>query len=332
MIRSKNIVVLLLCAVIFTISCEKVVDFRGQLPQNKIVLNGFVEAGEKIKISVSRSWDIMESTWTVPPTLEGVEVLLYVNGVLKERMQEVALPEGSYSGDYYSYISDVIADTGDIVELIAKKDGYQDVSSSTVVPPKAVIISVDSVSIVDQNYSDAMRVFIKFKDIEPDKRNYYRLVVESLPDENRSYHESVRFNYEKDIAMNSGYEDSGTGELVGLGKAENVYHIFDDEIFNGGEYVLNISFIPQYSHKVVIDGTVLSEYTSKYCFRLVTLSEESYRYLKSMTDYENGEDTNIFVEPDMIFSNVINGLGIFAAFQKDEIIIEMPEKEVTFGI
>ena len=66
------------------------------------------------------------------------------------------------------------------------------------------------------------------------------------------------------------------------------------------------------------DGTVSlwnnGDVESFLIYYLLTIDRSFYLYLKSLENYEEG---NPFTEPTRVYSNIQNGLGIFAAYQKD---------------
>jgi len=86
---------------------------------------------------------------------------------------------------------------------------------------------------------------------------------------------------------------------------------FSDATFNGTNIVLNLStYIYSYNTnetKILID--------------LYSISEEYYNYLKSKSLYEESDPA--FSEPVQIFSNIENGLGIFAgaSISSDSVIV-----------
>ncbi|GHT43513.1 hypothetical protein FACS189438_0850 [Bacteroidia bacterium] len=321
----------------FLASCEKEVDFTGQLPGPKIVLNSFVEPGAPITAAVSRSWNIAENNGPYP--LAGAEVLLYINNILQPPMQPYVppiLPDGHPTGQppAWTHVSPSAAGEGDIIRMVAKFTGYPEVSAETTVPGKATILSVDTVRFNEQGTPNHMRFLIKFKDLEAGKKNYYRLVLEcEISDDNVHWilsSSSPYVNYNRDAALSEGFKDAA-GELLGTG-ADNIYGLFTDNLFDGKEYTLNISFLPEYTGETdwTFDtGTGQLIPSGKlryvrYLFKLVALSPSAYMYLKSRTFYDANGDGDIAAEPSAIYNNIQGGLGILGAFQTDTLRLHMP--------
>ena len=286
-----------LCATVFLLaSCEREVDFTGQLPDAKIVINSFVEPGAPIMAAVSRSRNIVEDY--SPNLLPDAEVLLYINGELQPPMQAYAppLPDDWSGGNLlWTHASPSVAREGDAIRIVAKQEGYSDASAEIVVPGKAAILSIDTIRFNDQYSSNAMRFLIKFKDLDTGAKNYYRLGVEyEFSDDKINWRPDpnyLDFNYSQDPALSDGFK-SATDELMGTG-TENRYGLFSNDLFNGKEYTLNISFSPRYSGEYdwvydeetgeTIQYERITHY--RYLFKLLTLSPSTYMYLKSRTFY-----------------------------------------------
>lgn len=318
--------------IFFFYSCEKEIEFSGQLPPSKLVMNCFISPESPIQTTISKSWNITEENGEL---LKDAEVSLFVNNEFKG-----LIPTNPHSLQP-THISDYIPEEGDIVKLSVKKDGFKTITAETEIPAKAKIVTIDSVRLnKNPYYYTSMRFYIKFNDIEKGKNNYYRLVVTgysktinidetgSEVKEIDSYESgeyesfmNVSYNYDQDPALKDGYFNV-TEEMLGT-DIINIYGIFSDNLFDGKDYTLNISFEPWNSHESKSEDA-LTRTIFLYQFKLITLSEPAYLYLKSRTLYDyNGYD-DPFAEPGIIFSNIDNGLGILGGFQIDTINIEMP--------
>ncbi|MFQ5636990.1 MAG: DUF4249 family protein [bacterium] len=76
---------------------------------------------------------------------------------------------------------------------------------------------------------------------------------------------------------------------------------FDDALFDGEFYDLDISF---YNY---------SEPIEMFIVVLLTTSESYYNFHKSV-DQQNATEDNPFAEPVPIYTNIENGLGVFAGY------------------
>ncbi|MDR1335783.1 MAG: DUF4249 domain-containing protein [Tannerella sp.] len=313
-------------------ACEREVDFAGQLPDSRIAITGFVEAGQPVAVRVTRSWNLAGNAGDY--TLRDVAVSLYLNGALQPPMQFDA---GAQPPQYRSAS---VARAGDRVRIAVRREGFPEASAETAVPSHASpILSIDTVRFRDGNGSDAMRFLIRIKDPAAGQQDYYRLLVEerSSVDSGQWSSRSVDFDCDQDAALSEGFR-SPSGDLL-MNEAQNIYGIFSDGIFDGGEHTLNIHFLPQYPGPTgiqwlpdpdteygpfvpVAQDTVLQVH---YVFKLVTLSSSAYLYLKSRSLYEShGENGALFAEPAIIHTNVTGGLGILGAFRTDTAGVDMP--------
>jgi hypothetical protein len=276
-------------------SCHKDIELKLKPFQPQIVLNSFIAADSLIAVHVSRTWTLGEDIST--NRLDDAEVSIHVNGVLQVQGQSLAR-------------------TGDSVRIAVRQAGYAEASAEVVVPRQTPLISVDTIRYTEPFFSNypMMRCLIRFKDLEPGRKNYYRLIVEHEVTGADGKRELVTddFQYSQDPALSEGFKDVND-EMFGTIK-DNVYGIFTDDLFDGKEYTLNISFSPQFS----------TTYDVRYTFTLASLSPSAYLYYKSRIFNNDGGGDNYFTEPSAIYTNVTNGLGIVGAYQTSTLSIDMP--------
>ena len=70
---------------------------------------------------------------------------------------------------------------GDRLRLEAGAEGFEPIGGETVIPDPVEILSVDTVRFTRFGYAGyeypSIRLYVRFRD-KPDKRNYYRLIIE----------------------------------------------------------------------------------------------------------------------------------------------------------
>jgi len=90
--------------------------------------------------------------------------------------------------------------------------------------------------------------------------------------------------------------------------------LFTNRLLEGGQHVLEVFFEDPSGLLAPWDDEVPFELN----VQVLTLSEELYRYQKSLRLYQQGEN-DIFGmhSPAQVYSNVSNGAGIFAGFSYD---------------
>jgi hypothetical protein len=317
------------------LSCTRAVDFSGDLPEPKLVVNCFVEPDSIVRVFVSRSRPITELQGEA---FTDAAVALYINDALQ-------LPMHVDAGTplYPSYVSAAEVHENDRVQLTVAREGFAPVSAETVVPPAAPILAIDTMRLGD----GSLRCLVRLKDAQPGAPNYYRLNAwqECLIDGAwvTGFSDTIRFNgqswvswnpvnrnsfnYDREPALLVEFEDV-TSDIVGTSDL-NEYGIFSDDLFDGGEYALHITVKPKINYEKS-DGNWWETENRKildtrYVFKLVALSPSAYRYLKSLTIFEHNGDDNFFVEPSPVYSNVAGGLGVLGACRRDTKIIDIPK-------
>ena len=304
-------------------ACEREVDFSGQLPEPRIVINCFAEAGHPVSVRVTRSRNPAGAG--EDHFLYNAEVLLYINDVQQPPMQPVR-PDGNPSAA--AYVSESVVHEGDRIRIVCRKDGFAEASAEDVVPGRAQVLSVDTVRF--GNAGD-MLFRIKIKDVAVGQKDFYRLIVEwhGTTDHVRWTHKAVEYACGTDAALSDAVRPVA-GETPEM-EIRNIYGLFTDELFDGSEYTLTVSFAPKYpgpsdmiwdpEAETFIPGDTVRQV--RYVLKLVTLSPDAYLYLKSRTFYEESGEPNIFREPPVLYTNIRNGLGILGTFQTDSLSLEM---------
>ncbi|MDR0757709.1 MAG: DUF4249 domain-containing protein [Tannerella sp.] len=323
------------------LSCTKAVDFSGDMPEPRLVVNCFVEPDSIVRVFVSRSWPVTESQGE---TFADATVELYINDVLQPPMQAV-----NAETSQPSYVSAAEVRENDRVKLSVAREGFAAVTAETVVPPAAPILAIDTARLGD----GSLRCLVRLNDAQPGTPNYYRLCAwqECLIDGvwkngfsdtayfGDQYHvwwnsvNNNNFNYDREPALRVEFEDV-TSDIVGTSDL-NGYGIFSDDLFDSREYALNITIKPKINYDTS-DGdwweTELENrkiFDTRYVFKLVALSPSAYRYLKSLTIFEHNGEDSFFVEPLPVYSNIAGGLGILGACRTDTKIIDIPRHLLT---
>lgn len=95
----------------------------------------------------------------------------------------------------------------------------------------------------------------------------------------------------------------------------------DELRFNRGDsYFSNKNKEGQYFSFVTDDYYTYQEEPVKLIFTIAVIDKNYYYYHKGLSDSDEG---NPFAEPTPLFSNINGGLGIFAAYIQNEIVIDL---------
>jgi hypothetical protein len=163
--------------------------------------------------------------------------------------------------------------------------------------------------------------------------NYYRIsyaifsgrLQYSFKGENNEVEFSVQRRYESiwtetdDKLLNP--EDDADDFLFGSGN--NKFNLFTDELINGKSFKFsvrsnsyNIEYL-RYNKELNTDKGEFSALEIK----LHALSPEAYWYMKSLQQSDYSGDLDILTEPVPIYSNIKNGVGIFAGMSAYRYIV-----------
>lgn len=96
-----------------------------------------------------------------------------------------------------------------------------------------------------------------------------------------------------------------------------------DKSFNGKTYKTTVAINVNELMYTVLSGELISELHVK------SVSKEMYEYLTSI-ERKKVRVADPFSEPIPVFSNIENGIGIFAGFAQKEFAIDLPESEYNY--
>lgn len=316
--KKIKLFLMILAAVVLLPACEKEIVFDGEIDDPLLVVNAWTSPDSLIKAHVSQSKFFLSN-------LDGFKVItnadvdLYINGQFHEQLTGDSL--GMYTGTYKAV-------AGDTVRLVVQAPTLGQAESSTIILPKADIISVDTIHTRQQTdvYAEGLDTFyvnkstecefrVRFRD-PGDQQNYYRMVVKRR----------VSYEYGEEIYISDNFMafsldgmDTQTGGFIDLiGGEENwdVQHLITDELFNGKEFILkfthffnNTEYSQQYKDMYGINQST----SESLVINLQSITRDTYLYLLSKNSAENSLN-GFFSEPVQIFNNIENGIGIFGSY------------------
>ncbi|GAB4290047.1 MAG: hypothetical protein Kow0068_15540 [Marinilabiliales bacterium] len=272
---------------VFLSSCEKILDVELEEKEKKVVLNCLFTPDSLFNINLSRSQGILD-THSIE-FINNAEIKLYEDGNFIANFNLTDSLYGFYSVDsFYPAVGkhySVEVNTGNASETVYAANYI----------PQPVSFEIGDTSTRENNMSKQVLCNIKLSDPEGID-NYYCL--ELLRYYSFDFYEVKSKIYKTNVYFY--LDDQILGDFV----ESNGSYLFSDEFFNGKE----INF------KIYIHYGEISNYDSdsvKVYFLMHSVSREYYRYI---TSYERNANAsaNPFAEPVQVFSNVNNGLGIFA--------------------
>lgn len=337
-------------------SCEKTIDFNGDFMKQKIVVNGNLMAGNKIWAGIYKSRSLL-SEEDFYHSLPNAEVKLFENGVYIETLEykgsldtlRKQLPYDVVKEYVYnrgSYWGKIVAEVGKTYRLEISCDGFDPVTCETTIPAPVEITKVDTITEVSDIGNGPVKnswIYIHFKDPVGTK-NYYMLQSERTTGWVLNYFEqysgepfvpsdTIFLRYESFTGIQLAdpvFNNNNQADDVIMGSPDNRFAIFNDSQINGKDYKLGVTYYDPYyggggynpypgEVNNPIDGTEYGNFSS-LTIKLVSITKEYYDYLNT-ANYHFYFTDDPFSEPVPVASNVIGGMGIWAASSSSEINI-----------
>lgn len=258
-------------------ACEKEANIKLPDTQPKLSVSCFIsDSTDIIKATVYWSKPVFNNTDTLPEYPSNLTVTISGNG------QTDTLLYNTEWSTYELSTDDFPLNAGVEYSLRVQAPNGETARAKTIIPTQKAIIADKSVSFtssVDQynNIVETYRYRITLNDISANEE-FYRIMYY-----NDYFIPDVPDEF--NVASNM-------GELF----------VSDNNLVDGKIYTDN---------EVKFYGTS-ANISARYAY-VIHGSEEYYRFHKSLSNY--GYD-NPFAEPTIVFSNVENGLGVFAGFNQ----------------
>jgi len=321
--KSVKIYLSLIISLVLFASCEKDVEFKGEMTKSVLVVNSFVSPDSVVSANVSESKFFLEEENTITG-IENATVSVYVNDVFKEKM--IHTDKGNYRGTYIPTI-------GEIIKLVVTVSNKTDVSCQDKVLTRPEIVSVDTAvtsstggylldyhtklnsndtQVYDtigksRNYDCEFKIKMKDKGNE---KNYYRLaVVRNSTFEGESGYEFVHITDNID-------PEAYSSDPLQTEDDSNPFCVFSDDIINGKEYTLKFKL----SQNVITFYNRPKETKQELIIALQQISKDYYLYLRTRAV---ANEDNVFSEPVQIHCNIKNGLGVFGSYSSSVRIIRL---------
>lgn len=277
---------------------------------SKLVLYSYPGSADTTVVHLSRSLPVSQKGELVRG-LKGADVHLSVNG----EAVPLAWTDDSIPGvPAQSYYAVKAYEDGDKVNITAAVEGMKTVSSATVVPS---LFPLTSIKLAHKDDSPSQCQFrIHFTDHALTK-DYYALKVErkQLFWNDGKYSEesnTLALNLDDEPLLNT---SSGLDDILMIenGFYRNLYY-WDDTKIQGKSYTLRLNTYYETDYEddfITPEGVEHIKCQVKYRISLYSLSEEFYRYLKSLNDQKNNGLGNSELAPiHSTYTNVSNGIGV----------------------
>lgn len=280
-------------------ACEKEIDISIPDRERKIVINSLFTANEPLSVNLTKSLSILDRADIV--YLNDATVDLYTNNQFMEHL--IFQSDGNYSGN-------ILLQPAIDYKIVVNRNGNIATANNSI-PNPVNIISIDTGSIRLFDY-DYLQCLIEFED-PAEEVNYYMLSAnEKHTDIYEYYDYDLDSLFVDTMEFSSSFFESDDIIIENwIYINENSYALFTDNLIDGKSYSINIRF--ERGSNGYYDSGVDS---SKIVFSLFSVSEAYFRYFKTFALHRESYE-NPFAEPVQVFTNIENGLGVFAGFSSD---------------
>lgn len=258
-------------------ACESELPLEGISATPRLVVNALINDKDLIEVQVSSS--IALNSKNPIKFLENADVT-----VSDENGNSFTL---TYDLGKQVYVSNFIPQAGKYYRINVKATGFREVDAELIMPDKAVTTPatwLDNTG-TDSSGFPTGTITLKIND-RGDSRNYYRISL--------FYYDDLVTEFK---TLRPELTDAAiTNEMI---RNDDGSIVFEDRLFNGEQRSLD--FITPFGYG-----------TGNPRFLVVTenLSRDYYNYFISLDKYR--QSGSVFNEPTPVFSNIRNGIGIWA--------------------
>lgn len=266
-------------------SCTQQVNVDLQNGEQKYVINCLLTPDEQIKLFAYKTTGILENK------------IVYADELEIEFFKNEKLLWSGNESDSGKYSIPVQPEPNEKYKVILKNQEGLSLSATDLLPSRVKILSATYLFPVYKDIygSSFGKVSLSFRDI-PEIQNFYEIILLSRDSSvNRTFNINSRV-----ISVDNENDPNPPGSLL-----------FTDELFEGEKLDLTI-FVATYDEPIIV---------------LRNVSRNYYEYRKSITSHFYNQNTkrddvyNLFkADPVELYSNVDNGLGIFAGFTQDVVV------------
>jgi len=278
----KTKLTILIIILIGLTSCEKYFDYNFDV-KPVVVVNCLLKANDTIFVDLSYTKKEMMNF----EKIENAEIFIYEENIFKEKLLHIK--EGKYKSINF------IPQEEKKYTLKVKIPEHDTITANTFIPK---LVELDTLTHFFVQASNQIE--------EKDREHTQMRIIDKL--EQKDF-----YLYKIDYVDGFPYSDDPVFKDVLRTSYSTWYNkgYFSDDLFNGKIY--NISVDYPYLDRISKDSLWLN-------FEFGSISEEMFLYLNSVDeqDYSMRSDANYFMEPVPIYSNITNGIGIFAGYATKE--------------
>lgn len=277
-------------------SCIKEIDIPIEYTDPKLVLNGFFTSDSLWNVHLSASKYIY-SSGEIPVIPDATIIIMDQDG-----SNIVLVPQG----DGYYRSTTQYPQPGHTYTIQVAKAGYETITSTATTINQVPLKSVELGEKVLIDSYEYRKIRIKFDD--PSETNFYRINFKQSmkePDWNTVDElDSIWTSYPNWVM----YQDANNSLESGYSSTSSM--LISDYYFNGNEHTIDV-FVDDY----YFQNGYYDEQNAHLVIEFHTVSMEYYYFASSLENYNNSDEFALFAsQPVQIFTNIENGLGVFASY------------------
>jgi hypothetical protein len=283
----KNKLIYIALFIIFLVSCEKEIAYKGKDKDPVLVLNGLIEIDSTFRIYLERSFFFLSDEDPSDKFIKSGATITLTN----LSSGEIFTMTNSTNENCYDF--PFISPENTKFKIEIQHPDYETIKSEMTTNHKIEIISVDTSSFTNTN---GLQKRAKIKWNDPLGENYYFLRV-------YSYDPEFGYKYNTWFSSSDPSLTEGIDPALSASNSQTDEVYFNDILFDNKEKILEINFDIYYGSS--------QEYNPIYTYELITLNKEAFKYIQSVKKYLYGD--NFLSEPIKVYSNIENGFGIFGS-------------------
>ncbi|MDD2529954.1 MAG: hypothetical protein PHN41_01865 [Bacteroidales bacterium] len=306
--KAIKYLVLLISISTLLASCEYDIDYKGELPDDKLVLTSFVEADSVISFIVHssakpgsyESYDGFKNKYIdfTSKIIYDANIDLYVNGALRETLTK--------TDDNWRYTFATIPQHNDKLEFKIKHKNFDEATGRanlSLVKPQ-LDSSIVFIQTGEDEYGNKYYRFVVYVEIRDNGGdNYYQITPNFV-----SGYSSDTNNYfdESSISLAEVLYENIQGVFIenpsSMQDGDNKFGVISNKKFKGGVYKLKLSFRMSYFDS----NNDTSPKFLKGRLDVSSIEKQAYDYLFTLNRYNPG---SFMSEPVIILDAIENGYG-----------------------
>lgn len=294
---------LFLSFVLIVFSCSDIIDIDIPKSVDNIVVNSLFEAGNPIEVEISTT-----------TTIENGETK-FVNDATVELWSENIFLEQFIFDQSGLYKSEIVPELNNYYKLIIKMVNGDTLICGDSIPSivsitDAYFIYPAGFEITEVKIGNYAEAYVTFKD-PGGEVNYYEISM---------YGSKYQSNELYGIETSS---DDPNVLSEGISRYEPGFILLSDRNFNGSAYTLKMKFNSSsyWDNKIYVN--VMNVSPAFFEYKKTIVKQLYYQEgIQNIDDIQDMSNLTIIGEPVNIYSNVVNGLGIFASYTSTTMLLE----------